>query len=202
MSSSAVAVDAERVARLAELRRVVEGALEGKPHVVELATVAFLARGHILIEDVPGVGKTTLARALARAVGAKMNRVQFTSDLLPSDLIGVSIATALVTGSGSLTVTISGMPAGSYVGIFVGEFSTDGSWDATREEDTNTTDATSGTPATCESRVPSWYTTASGNCTRKAASAASAAVVPVPNEIVVERLAIIAQRPLDAEPGH
>src|SRR5688572_25810337 len=91
MSSSAVAVEAERVARLAELRRVVEGALEGKPGVVELATIAFLARGHILIEDVPGVGKTTLARALARAVGAKMNRVQFTSDLLPSDLIGVSI---------------------------------------------------------------------------------------------------------------
>ena len=91
MSSSAVAVDSERVARLAELRRVVEGALEGKPAVVELATIAFLARGHILIEDVPGVGKTTLARALARAVGAKMNRVQFTSDLLPSDLLGVSV---------------------------------------------------------------------------------------------------------------
>jgi MoxR-like ATPase len=91
MSSSAVAIDAERVAHLAELRRVVEGALEGKPNVVELATVAFLARGHILIEDVPGVGKTTLARALARAVGAKMNRVQFTSDLLPSDLLGVSV---------------------------------------------------------------------------------------------------------------
>src|SRR5688572_16337861 len=91
MSSSAVAVDAERVARLAELRRVVEGALEGKPAVVELALVAFLARGHVLIEDVPGVGKTTLARALAKAVGAKVNRVQFTSDLLPSDLLGVSV---------------------------------------------------------------------------------------------------------------
>jgi MoxR-like ATPase len=59
--------------------------------VVELALVAFLARGHVLIEDVPGVGKTTLARALAKAVGAKVNRVQFTSDLLPSDLLGVSI---------------------------------------------------------------------------------------------------------------
>src|SRR5688572_33336915 len=91
MSSSAVAVDAERALRLAELRRVVEGALEGKPAVVELALVAFLARGHVLIEDVPGVGKTTLARAMAKAVGAKVNRVQFTSDLLPSDLLGVSV---------------------------------------------------------------------------------------------------------------
>ena len=91
MSSSAIAVEAERVELLADLRRVVEGALEGKPAVVELALVAFLARGHVLIEDVPGVGKTTLARALAKAVGAKVNRVQFTSDLLPSDLLGVSI---------------------------------------------------------------------------------------------------------------
>jgi MoxR-like ATPase len=91
MSSSAIAVEAERVELLADLRRTVEGALEGKPAVVELALVAFLARGHVLIEDVPGVGKTTLARAMAKAVGAKMNRVQFTSDLLPSDLLGVSV---------------------------------------------------------------------------------------------------------------
>ncbi len=69
----------------------VEGALEGKAEVVELALTALLARGHILIEDVPGVGKTTLARALARAVGGEMRRVQFTSDLLPSDVLGVSI---------------------------------------------------------------------------------------------------------------
>ncbi len=91
MSSSAVAVDAERIERLVELRRAVEGALEGKPDAVELALVALLARGHVLIEDVPGVGKTTLARGLAKAVGGEMRRVQFTSDLLPSDVLGVSV---------------------------------------------------------------------------------------------------------------
>lgn len=91
MSSSAVAVDAEPIERLDELRRAVEKALEGKPAAVELALVALLARGHVLIEDVPGVGKTTLARALAKAVGGDMRRVQFTSDLLPSDVLGVSV---------------------------------------------------------------------------------------------------------------
>lgn len=82
---------AQRLEHLLELRRAVEGALEGKPEVVELALTALLARGHILIEDVPGVGKTTLARALSRAVGGEMRRVQFTSDLLPSDVLGVSV---------------------------------------------------------------------------------------------------------------
>lgn len=82
---------AQRLEHLLELRRAVEGALEGKAEVVELALTALLARGHILIEDVPGVGKTTLARALARAVGGQMRRVQFTSDLLPSDVLGVSV---------------------------------------------------------------------------------------------------------------
>ncbi|MEI9937015.1 MAG: MoxR family ATPase [Pseudomonadota bacterium] len=91
MSSSALAMPAQRLEHLLELRRAVEGALEGKAEVVELALTALLARGHILIEDVPGVGKTTLARALARAVGGVMRRVQFTSDLLPSDVLGVSI---------------------------------------------------------------------------------------------------------------
>lgn len=91
MTSSAVAVENERLDQLVELKRAVERALEGKTAVVELALVALLARGHILIEDVPGVGKTTLARALAKAVGGEMHRVQFTSDLLPSDVLGVSV---------------------------------------------------------------------------------------------------------------
>ncbi|MCS6901363.1 MAG: AAA family ATPase [Myxococcales bacterium] len=76
---------------LSRLRTVLEGALEGKPEVVELALITLLARGHLLIEDVPGVGKTTLAHALAQAIGCEMRRVQFTSDLLPSDILGVSI---------------------------------------------------------------------------------------------------------------
>ena len=73
------------------LRETIEKALEGKTDVVELALVALLGGGHLLIEDVPGVGKTTLARALARAVGGEMRRVQFTSDLLPADVVGVSV---------------------------------------------------------------------------------------------------------------
>lgn len=90
-SSSAVALDSGRLERLTELRRAVEIALEGKPEAVELALISLLARGHVLIEDVPGVGKTTLARALAKAIGGQMRRVQFTSDLLPSDVLGVSV---------------------------------------------------------------------------------------------------------------
>jgi len=66
-------------------------ALVGKPEVVRLAVIGLLARGHLLIEDVPGVGKTTLAHALARSLGATFQRIQFTSDLLPSDILGVSV---------------------------------------------------------------------------------------------------------------
>ncbi len=76
---------------LEKLRAAVEHALEGKSAAVELSLITLLARGHLLIEDVPGVGKTTLARALARAVGGELKRVQFTSDLLPSDVLGVSV---------------------------------------------------------------------------------------------------------------
>ena len=91
MTSSAIALDGQRIEQLLELRRAVEHALQGKAEAVELALIALLARGHVLIEDVPGVGKTTLARALARASGGEMRRVQFTSDLLPSDVLGVTV---------------------------------------------------------------------------------------------------------------
>ncbi|MEZ4260801.1 MAG: AAA family ATPase [Polyangiaceae bacterium] len=89
--TAAPALASEELPLIQKLREAVEGALEGKQAAVELALVALLARGHLLIEDVPGVGKTTLARALAKAVGGELRRVQFTSDLLPSDVIGVSV---------------------------------------------------------------------------------------------------------------
>ncbi|MCC6876748.1 MAG: AAA family ATPase [Sandaracinaceae bacterium] len=66
-------------------------ALEGKREQVELAVVALLAGGHLLVEDVPGVGKTTLARALARSVGLGFRRLQFTSDLMPADVLGGNV---------------------------------------------------------------------------------------------------------------
>ena len=69
----------------------VERIIKGKPQVVELAVACLLARGHLLIEDVPGVGKTTLAHALARSLDCSFSRIQFTSDLLPSDILGVSV---------------------------------------------------------------------------------------------------------------
>ena len=77
--------------RLNALVEMVETVFHGKREVVRLATAALLARGHILFEDIPGVGKTTLARALAATSGLGFRRVQFTSDLLPSDVLGVSI---------------------------------------------------------------------------------------------------------------
>ncbi len=69
----------------------VEQVIKGKSRVIEFAIVCLLARGHLLIEDVPGVGKTTLAHALARSLDCSFRRIQFTSDLLPSDIVGISI---------------------------------------------------------------------------------------------------------------
>ena len=89
--TSAISIAREASPILQKLRGAVEQALEGKPDAVELALIALLARGHVLVEDVPGVGKTTLARAMAKAVGGELRRVQFTSDLLPSDVLGVSV---------------------------------------------------------------------------------------------------------------
>ncbi|WP_340562199.1 AAA family ATPase [Streptomyces sp. GSL17-111] len=73
------------------VRRSVESVIEGKPEAVRLALTVLLAEGHLLIEDVPGVGKTMLAKALARSVDCSVRRIQFTPDLLPSDITGVSV---------------------------------------------------------------------------------------------------------------
>ncbi|MFQ5718481.1 MAG: AAA family ATPase, partial [Acidobacteriota bacterium] len=73
------------------LLAAVGSVIRGKADVVRLAAITHLAGGHLLIEDVPGVGKTTLARALARAMGGTFSRVQFTSDLLPADILGVNV---------------------------------------------------------------------------------------------------------------
>ena len=76
---------------LEHLVQEVESVFHGKREVVRLALAALLARGHVLFEDVPGVGKTTLSHALARTLGLGFQRIQFTSDLLPSDVLGVSV---------------------------------------------------------------------------------------------------------------
>lgn len=76
---------------LADLIASVESVIKGKEEVVRLAVIALLAEGHLLIEDVPGVGKTTLAQTLANSFHCSFRRVQFTSDLLPSDILGVTI---------------------------------------------------------------------------------------------------------------
>ncbi len=73
------------------LENQVSTIVRGKPEVVRLAVICLLAKGHVLIEDVPGVGKTTLAQSLAKSLGLGFQRIQFTSDLLPSDIVGVSI---------------------------------------------------------------------------------------------------------------
>ena len=71
--------------------KAVATVVEGQTEAIELAVIALLAEGHLLIEDIPGVGKTTLARALAKAIDAEVSRIQFTPDLLPSDIVGVSV---------------------------------------------------------------------------------------------------------------
>ena len=73
------------------LEDAIASVIRGKPEAIRAAVVTLLSRGHLLIEDIPGVGKTTLARTLAAALGGTFRRIQFTSDLLPSDIVGVSV---------------------------------------------------------------------------------------------------------------
>ncbi|RIK89935.1 MAG: ATPase [Proteobacteria bacterium] len=104
-AAPAAPLDAHQAAALAgRLRAQVERALRGKPEVVRQSVEAWVAGGHLLVEDVPGVGKTTLAHALARSVDATFRRIQFTSDLLPADLVGASVPEVR-----------DGRPSGSFV---------------------------------------------------------------------------------------
>jgi MoxR-like ATPase len=85
------AVVSTAVEKIERLQNAIEQVIKGKTEAVRLAIVTLIAGGHLLVEDVPGVGKTTLAQALARALDCSFQRIQFTSDLLPSDVIGLSI---------------------------------------------------------------------------------------------------------------
>jgi MoxR-like ATPase len=95
-SETAAAASHEAVFHKAkELEKALHRIIRGKDDVVRLALVSMLARGHLLIEGVPGVGKTTLGQALARAIDCSFQRVQFTSDMLPSDVLGISVYSAM-----------------------------------------------------------------------------------------------------------
>ncbi|MEN3335956.1 MAG: MoxR-like ATPase, partial [Blastocatellia bacterium] len=79
------------IGKLEQLQKTIESVIRGKSDVVELALVTLIADGHLLIEDVPGVGKTTLAQAMARSFDCSFQRIQFTSDMLPSDILGLEV---------------------------------------------------------------------------------------------------------------
>ena len=85
------AVGLAAIEKVNRLQSAIETVIKGKPEAVRLGIVGLIAGGHLLIEDVPGVGKTTLAHAMARALRCTFQRIQFTSDLLPSDVIGLSV---------------------------------------------------------------------------------------------------------------
>ena len=91
MTIQPVAKSGRAFDRVALLQQNVERVIRGKAEVVQLCIAALLAKGHILLEDVPGVGKTTLAHALARSLSLSFQRIQFTSDLLPADIVGITI---------------------------------------------------------------------------------------------------------------
>ena len=74
-----------------QMKKSIGSVREGKPHQIHMAVLVLLAQGHLLLEDVPGVGKTVLAKALGRSISGVVSRIQFTPDLLPSDVTGVSV---------------------------------------------------------------------------------------------------------------
>ena len=111
-SSTTTLEEVRRIAAAiaAEIARVIEG----KPRQIQLAVVVLLAGGHLLIEDVPGVGKTVLAKALGRSIGGDVKRIQFTPDLLPSDVTGVSVFNPSTRG-------FDFQPGGIFTNILLGD---------------------------------------------------------------------------------
>lgn len=91
MKDSSIDFKLGRIGKLRKLEREIGKVIRGKSETIRLALVALLARGNLLIEDVPGIGKTTLSNAIAKALNLSFQRIQFTSDLLPSDVIGLSV---------------------------------------------------------------------------------------------------------------
>jgi len=91
LTTSPMPIQRQDLDLIATLRRNIESVIFGKPEVVKLTVTCLLARGHVLLEDVPGIGKTALARATAKSIACAFRRIQFTPDLLPSDVTGVSI---------------------------------------------------------------------------------------------------------------
>ena len=115
MTTNPTAVDVTEVTELAQrLRDCVGAVIEGKAEAVDMALVVLLAGGHLLIEDVPGVGKTMLARTLARSIDCSVRRIQFTADLLPSDITGVSVFNPQTRG-------FEFKPGGVFANIVIGD---------------------------------------------------------------------------------
>ena len=115
LSGTPRSTDVETVARVAgRIRENAERVIQGKGEVISAAIVVLLAEGHLLVEDVPGVGKTMLSKALARSIDSTVSRIQFTPDLLPSDITGVSVYN-------QQTRSFEFRPGGVFANVLIGD---------------------------------------------------------------------------------